>query len=86
MSLDSSELLYVVQSEQIGYIGNPEVNGGDAPYLLGQVICDLQGFKGVYLGVASKIDFEFYMVNYPNSMMLLKYLKSSLECKVCLSL
>jgi murein DD-endopeptidase MepM/ murein hydrolase activator NlpD len=56
----------------IGQLGAPPVNGDYAPHLHFQIIGNLQGKKGDYPGVCSKMDLAFYKENCPDPNLLLK--------------
>ena len=76
LSLDSIENLKVNQvfkpGEQIGTLGNAEVNGDYPPHLHFQIIKDLQSFEGDYPGVCNKNELDFYLKNCPDPNLLLK--------------
>ncbi|MBD0833068.1 peptidoglycan DD-metalloendopeptidase family protein [Aestuariibaculum sediminum] len=75
LSLDSLSKWHVgttvKQGEVIGYLGSSEVNGDYPPHLHFQLINDLQGFSGDYVGVCNKKDLEFYKINCPDPNVLL---------------
>lgn len=60
------------KGEIIGQLGSAPINGDYAPHLHFQIIKDLQGKKGDYLGVSSLKDLEFYKINCPDPNLLLK--------------
>lgn len=76
LSLSSIEKMTIgtkiYQSETIGYLGNPNENGGYAPHLHFQIIRDMQGNFGDYPGVCSSNKLSFYAKNCPNPNLLLK--------------
>jgi len=53
----------IKQGEQIGILGDATVNGNYPPHLHFQIIKDIQGFKGDYLGVCSLQNLAFYLSN-----------------------
>ncbi|GGK17633.1 hypothetical protein GCM10007962_09820 [Yeosuana aromativorans] len=60
------------QGDCIGTLGGRSVNGDYPPHLHFQIIKDIQGFIGDYLGVCNKKDLDFYLDNCPNPELLLK--------------
>ncbi|WP_298894589.1 peptidoglycan DD-metalloendopeptidase family protein [uncultured Psychroserpens sp.] len=57
------------QGEQIATLGDASVNGDYPPHLHFQIIKNLQGYKGDYPGVCSKLDLEFYAENCPDPLL-----------------
>ncbi len=78
LSLKSIEHLKVGQEFKkgaaIATLGTAEVNGDYAPHLHFQIIKDLEGKKGDYAGVSSKVDLEHFKKNCPDPKLLLKLL------------
>ncbi|MGB5419180.1 peptidoglycan DD-metalloendopeptidase family protein [Algibacter sp.] len=76
LSLTSIKNLKVGQpfkkGDKIAALGDASVNGDYSPHLHFQIIKDLQGYKGDYPGVCSKLDLEFYKDNCPDPNLLLK--------------
>jgi murein DD-endopeptidase MepM/ murein hydrolase activator NlpD len=62
----------VKAGEIIGFLGNSEVNGDYPPHLHFQIINDLQGNFGDYLGVCSANELDFYKENCPDPNLILK--------------
>lgn len=60
------------QGELLATLGDANVNGDYPPHLHFQIIKDIQGFKGDYPGVSSKMDLQFYLNNCPDPNLLLK--------------
>ncbi len=52
--------------EIIGHIGTYEENGNWPPHLHFQLIIDMEGKEGDYLGVCAQSDLEFYKSNCPD--------------------
>jgi murein DD-endopeptidase MepM/ murein hydrolase activator NlpD len=77
LSMESLQLyepgLYFKAGERLGYLGDVEVNGGYAPHLHFQLICDMQGFTGDYPGVCNPDDLENFAENCPDPHLLLKF-------------
>jgi len=72
-SLVGKEVGQMVKKGQvIAQLGTSAVNGDYAPHLHFQIIKDLQGKKGDYPGVCSKVDLHYYSENCPDPNMLLK--------------
>ena len=59
------------KGEVIGWLGNKTENGGWPPHLHFQLIKNLQGKKGDYIGVCAKKDIDFYATNCPNPMQII---------------
>lgn len=62
----------VRKGQVIAQLGSAVVNGDYAPHLHFQIIKDLQGKKGDYPGVCSKVDLQFFSENCPDPNLLLK--------------
>lgn len=77
LSLESLTSLKVGQTfnsgESIATLGDASVNGDYPPHLHFQIIKDMQGLKGDYPGVCSRLDLNFYLSNCPDPNLLLKF-------------
>lgn len=75
LSLNSLEGLYegriIEKGEKLGEIGSEEVNGNWTSHLHFQVITDMLGNKGDFIGVADKLKREYYLNICPNPNFLL---------------
>lgn len=58
--------------QQIGALGNSNVNGDYAPHLHFQIIRDMGDYQGDYPGVSSRNDLEYYLNNCPDPNTILK--------------
>jgi murein DD-endopeptidase MepM/ murein hydrolase activator NlpD len=56
----------IEKGQNFATLGTSEVNGDYAPHLHFQIIRDLQGKSGDYLGVCSKNTLGFFKENCPN--------------------
>jgi len=61
------------RGDLIGSLGSPGENGGYAPHLHFQLINDLQGSRGDYPGVCSRVELPFFRQNCPDPMEMLGY-------------
>ena len=61
------------RGESIATLGDASVNGDYPPHLHFQIIKDMQGLKGDYPGVCSRLDLNFYLSNCPDPNLLLKF-------------
>jgi murein DD-endopeptidase MepM/ murein hydrolase activator NlpD len=77
LSMESLQLYepgrYFKAGERLGYLGDVKVNGGYAPHLHFQLICDMQGFTGDYPGVCNPDDLEYFAENCPDPHLLVKF-------------
>ena len=64
---------YFKAGDRLGYLGDVEVNGGYAPHLHFQLICDMKGFTGDYPGVCNADDLDYFRGNCPDPRLLLKF-------------
>ncbi|AJR03436.1 peptidoglycan DD-metalloendopeptidase family protein [Siansivirga zeaxanthinifaciens] len=60
------------QNQQIGALGESQVNGDYPPHLHFQIIKDLQGNFGDYPGVCNESQVDFYKINCPDPNLILK--------------
>ena len=60
------------QNQQIGTLGDSQVNGDYPPHLHFQIIKDLQGNFGDYPGVCNESQIDFYKINCPDPNLILK--------------
>ncbi len=63
----------ITQGESIGEIGTPDINGNWPEHLHFQIIADMLGKRGDFLGVCSKQDKEVYLNNCPNPNLILHF-------------
>jgi murein DD-endopeptidase MepM/ murein hydrolase activator NlpD len=57
---------HIAAGELLCHLGKANENGGWPPHLHFQLIRDMQGFHGDYLGVCSQRDLSFYANNCPD--------------------
>jgi len=62
----------VKAGEPVAWLGAPEINGDYAPHLHFQIIIDMEGNRGDYPGVSSRLSLDFYKKNCPDPNLLLK--------------
>lgn len=77
LSMESISNLHIGQEFNKGTtlatLGTTDINVNYAPHLHFQIIIDMQGKKGDYLGVCSEDTLEFYAKNCPNPNVMLKF-------------
>ena len=62
------------KGDVIATLGTADVNGDYAPHLHFQIIKDMEGRKGDYPGVSSKVDLDHFRQNCPDPKLMLKLL------------
>ncbi|MEO1653225.1 MAG: peptidoglycan DD-metalloendopeptidase family protein, partial [Bacteroidota bacterium] len=69
--LDLAEGQVLKAGEKFAAFGSEAVNGNWTPHLHFQLILDMQGKKGDYIGVAPKSELDFYKKNCPDPNLIL---------------
>ncbi len=67
----------IKQGTEIGHFGVPEENGYWPPHLHFQVINEMQGYKGDYMGVCKYSEREKYLLNCPDPDLILNMMQYS---------
>jgi peptidoglycan LD-endopeptidase LytH len=76
LSIDSLEKWQIGQTvdkgQKIAELGDEDINGGWAPHLHFQIISDMLGNEGDFIGVAPKSERDYYLSICPNPNLILK--------------